>query len=243
MTQPAPELTARPIGGESTTVAVTGAPAKDLFYVRSPVTGDVRGVPQEQAAELIFRSGWEPVVEPAAERLLQRQLLREGASPWSAAGYGAARGLTGGLSEFALPQGEEPGAMALQAIREEHPYISAGAEIAGTIAPFLAPLRGVKLLTLPGLAAAGGAAVTRQLAGQTPGVARSIAARVAGMAFEGGAQGSVYNAGESAIEDTPLTTQKIVSGFLMGAAPGAILGALAAKGARKFQRVREDASL
>lgn len=225
MTQPVPELRSQPIGGETTTATVAGAPERDLFYVRSPVTGDVRGVTAEQAQQLVFRSGWEPVVEPAAERLLQRQLLREGASPWSAAGYGAIRGLTGGLSEFAMPQGEEPGAMALQAIREEHPYISAGAEIGGTFAPFLAPLRGVKLLTLPGLAEAGGAAVTRGLAGQSPGVARAIAARVGGMAFEGGAQGTAYNAGESAIEDTPLTAQKLSSGFLMGALPGAILGA------------------
>lgn len=225
MTQPAPELTSKPIGGETTTATVAGAPERDLFYVRSPVTGDTRGVTREQAAELVFRSGWEPVVEPAAERLLQRQLLREGASPWSAAAYGAARGLTGGLVEYGLPQGDDPGAMALQAIRDEHPVISTGAEIAGTAVPFLGAMRGLKLLSLPGLAESAGAGATRLLAGTSPGVARSIAARAVGMGLEGGAQGVAYNAGESAIEDTPLTAQKLASGFLMGAGPGAILGA------------------
>lgn len=224
MTQPAsPGLFAEPLGGETTPVDITGSPERDLFYVKSPVTGDTRGVTREEAVELISRSGWEPVVEPVAEKLLQKQLLRESSSPYAAALYGGMRGLSGGLIEYGLPQGNAPGALQLQAMREEHPNAAMAGEVVGTVAPFLAgPL---KLISLPGMAEQGGALATRALAGGAPGVARSIASRAIGMGLEGGVQGTAYNAGESAIEDTPLTAQKLGAGFLYGATPGAILGA------------------
>lgn len=222
MTQPA-DLYSEPIGGATTPVELTGDQARDLYYVKSPVTGDTRGVTREQAVELISRAGWEPVVEPVAQNLLQRQLLRESTSPYASALYGATRGLTGGLSEFMMPQGNEPGAMVIQALREAHPGAALGGEAFGTVAPFFAgPL---KLLSLPGMAEAGGAAATRALGGGAPGIARAIASRALGMGLEGGVQGMAYNAGESAIEDTPLTAQKLGAGFLYGATPGAILGA------------------
>lgn len=206
-------------------VPVHGAPGRDLFYVRSPVTGDVRGVPQAEAQELIFRSGWEPVVEPDAVRLLERQVSRERASPYAAAAYGAARGLSGGLSEFLLPQGQEPGALALQGIREAHPGVALGSEVAGALLPLSRAAGALRYASPVALAEAGGEALTRGVAGEAPGILRAAGARALGMGAEGGVIGSTYEAGQSSIEDTPLTAQKILGGFLAGGLPGALLGA------------------
>jgi hypothetical protein len=204
---------------------VHGAPGRDLFYVRSPVTGDVRGVSQEEASALVFQSGWEPVVEPEAVNLLERQVAREHASPVDAGLYGVARGLSGGLVETLLPQGSEPGALALQGVRDEYPGTALGGEIAGSLLPLSRAAGAARFASPVALAEAAGGAATRGIAGAAPGVARSMAARTAGTALEGGIIGSTYQTGQSAIEDTPLTAQKIAGGFLAGALPGAIIGA------------------
>jgi hypothetical protein len=210
-------LTSEPIGGPQTIVPLAGDPNKDTFFVRSPLTGDIRAVPQSEAADLVLRAGWEPVVQPAAERLLSNQLLRERASPFTALGAGAFSGLTGGLGEFVLPHGGTPGARAISAAREEYPWTELLGAAGGTIAPFAGPLKGLKLLSVPGAAQALGAGVERA-AGE------GIAAKALGFGLEGGVQGATYEAGQTAIDDTPLTAQKIAAGFLMGATPGVILG-------------------
>lgn len=200
------------------TLDVTGDPGRDVFFVRSPVTGDVRGVPLREARKLILDSNWEPVVEPSAVRLLERQVLRERASALAAATTGAYRGLSGGLSSFVQPQGDEPGAEALRAQGEEYSGSELAGEVAGTLLPFAGPLKGARLATVPGLAEAAGAGVTRALPGG------KLLTRAAGVGLEGGIIGSTYTAGETAIEDTPLTAQKLMGGFLAGALPGAIIG-------------------
>lgn len=206
-------------------VPVHGAPARDLLYVRSPVTGDVRGVTQAEAQELVFRAGWEPVVEPDAVRLLETQIMRERASPYQALLYGAARGVSGGLAEFVLPQGEDPGARALDAIREEYPGTALAGEVGGALLPLSRAFGAVRYASPVALAEAAGQGATRAAAGAAPGVGRSILARAGGTAVEGGLVGSTYEAGQSRIEDSPLTAQKIAGGFLAGALPGALIGA------------------
>lgn len=198
-------------------VPVHGDPKRDLFFVRSPVTGDVRGVSKKQADELIFNSNWEPVVEPSAVRLLEKQILRERASQVAAAATGAMKGLSGGLAEFALPHGDEPGARELEAQREQFPGTELAGEVGGLLAPFAGPLKGARLFTVPGVAEAAGQALTKALPGK-------IAARAAGVGLEGGIVGATYEAGHTAIDDSPLTAQKLVSGFLAGAVPGAVIG-------------------
>lgn len=235
-------------------VPLYGAPERGLFYVRSPVTGDVRGVSKEEASALVFQSGWEPVVEPDAVRLLERQISREQASPIDAALYGGARGLSGGLVELVLPQGEEPGALSLQGVREEYPGTALAGEIAGSLLPLSRAAGAARFASPVALAEAAGGAATRRIAGAAPGVGRSVAARAAGTALEGGVIGSTYTAGESSIEDSPLTAQKIAGGFLAGAIPGAIIGAplgavegitgsLGSRYASRSKHVRDEVSL
>lgn len=197
------------------TLEVTGEPGRDLFFVRSPVTGDVRGVSLREARKLILDSNWEPVVEPSAVRLLERQVLREKSSALAAAHTGAMRGLSGGLSELVLPHGEEPGAQALEAQREEHGGAEFAGEVAGTVLPFAAGAG--RLGTVPGLAEAAGAGVTKALPGK-------VLPRALGVGLEGGIIGTTYAAGETAIDDSPLTAQKLLGGFLAGALPGAVIG-------------------
>lgn len=206
-------------------VPVHGAPGQELFYVRSPVTGDVRGVSLPEAESLIFRSGWEPVTEPGAVRLLENQIMRQRASPASALLYGAARGVSGGLAEFMLPQGEEPGARALDAVREEYPGTALAGEVAGSLLPLSRVAGAARYASPVALAEAAGQRATTALAGSAPGLGRSILARTAGTALEGGVIGTTYEAGNTRIEDSPLTAQKLASGFFAGALPGAIIGA------------------
>lgn len=195
---------------------VTGDKGRDLFFVRSPVTGDVRGVSLSEARKLILDSNWEPVVEPSAVRLLERQVLREKASALAAGYTGAIKGLSGGLAEFALPHGDQPGAQALEAQREEYPGTEFAGEAAGVVVPFAA---GARLASVPGLAEQAGAGLTRALS-----PAGRVLSRAAGVGLEGGIVGSTYAAGETAIDDSPLTAQKLLSGFLAGALPGAVIG-------------------
>lgn len=192
---------------------------RDTWFMRSPVTGDIRGVSQKEAQRLSLESGWEPVVEPSAVRLLQRQVLGERSKALAAAATGGLRGVTGGLGEFLLPHGDEAGARALEAQGEELPSTTLLGEAAGLAAPALLSggLGGARLLTVPGLAEAAGAGVSRT-AGE------GILGRALGVGLEGGLVGSTYAAGQTAIDDSPLTSQKLMAGFLAGALPGAVIG-------------------
>lgn len=204
------------------TVPGYGSPGRDLVYVRSPITGDVRGVSAEEATTLVHRAGWEPVVEPGAVRLLERQVARETANPYEAALYGVGRGLSGGLVEGLLPQGEEPGALRMQGIREAYPGTALAGEIGGSLLPLSKVAGALRFASPVALAAGAGEAVAGL--GEGAGFLGRVAARTAGTALEGGLIGSTYEVGQSKIEDSPLTAQKIAGGFLAGALPGAAIG-------------------
>lgn len=196
---------------------------RGLIYVADPTTGKIKAVPREDARQLVFAGGWKPVDEHTGEELRTDEWLKEQSGPVEAFAYGAAKGVTGGLVDLAVPTGSDE-ARALRGIQEGSPIASGLGEVAGTVAPFVGPLKAARLATIPGLADEAGQLLTRAVAGETPGFLEQVGARAMGLGLEGGAYGVTNELAQSHVDDTPLTAEKMAFGFMAGALPGAILG-------------------
>ncbi len=196
---------------------------RGLLYVADPTTGDIKAVPREDAKTLVLARGWFPVDENTGERLRTEEWLRDESTALEGLGYGAAQGLTGGLINLAVEPGS-PEALALRGIAEGSPAATVAGEVAGTVAPFVGPLKAARLGTFPGLADEAGQILTRGIAGETPGFLRQVGARAAGLGLEGGAYGVASEVARAHIDDSPLTAEKLGFGFMAGALPGAIIG-------------------
>lgn len=192
-----------------------------LLRVKDPATGEIISMPREDARMRVFRDGWLPVDKQTGEDILSAELNREASGPVEALGYGAAKGLTGGLIDLLVPTGSHA-ARALRGVEEGSPIANVAGEVGGTLLPFTRALGAAKLATLPGLAEEAGARVTGAIAGES--ALGRIGARAAGMGLEGSAYGVTGEIRRSHIDDTPLTADKIGFGFLAGALPGALLG-------------------
>jgi hypothetical protein len=165
-----------------------------------------------------------------------------------AAGEAAARGITLGLSDLAMVKlGVDP--EGLRKRKELNPVISGAGEIAGAAAPLLltggaaAPLEGGALGigsaairgagVLPRALAATGRAVEGGLGAVLgDGVLARGTASLASGAAEGGLYGLGQAVSESALQDAPLTAERVLahmgSGALFGGAAGGVLGTTAA---------------
>lgn len=212
MTQPVPD--------EFTTAADV---PRGLLYVADPTTGKIKAVPREDAKTLVLAQGWFPVDEKTGERLRTEEWLRDESTALEGLGYGVAKGLTGGLVDLAVEPGS-PEAAALKGVEEGSPIATVAGEVAGTVAPFVGPLKAARLGTFPGLADEAGQLLTRGIAGETPGFLRQVGARSMGLGLEGGAYGVSNEIARAHVDDSPLTAEKLAYGFMAGALPGAIIG-------------------
>lgn len=200
-------------GDEPNTIRSGGH--EGLVYVHNPLNGEVEAVQPDLAAQRVYTQGWAPVSKADAERVDAQQLLKDSITPGEAIGQGLVRGVTGGLSDL-VPGATESDARLSAAIDEKHPWLTAGAEAAGFLAPF-----GVGA----GLSRAGGAVTGALRGGAELGLLGKMGTRALGMGAEGAAYGAIGAARESKLQDDPLTAQKLLSGMFGGAIIGGGLGA------------------
>lgn len=157
--------------------------------------------------------------------------------------YGAARGATLGASDVAF---RVLGANAkdLSGLRAENPYISAGAELAGTLLP--AVVAPGSLLARTPAGALSRVAMEGVQAGRATGGLRGAAAVIGASGLEGAGQTAGAYLSDVALGDRKLSAEGVAgaigSGFAFGAAGGAAAlgiekGAMAAR--RMFARVAD----
>lgn len=196
--------------------------------MRTP-EGVVVQVPDDQ--ELGARSvGYTPVAPAEAAAALTRLDRGENtlAGGATAVATGALSGATLGLSDAAIAAlGTQGTVRDVAAARAAHPYLSAGATIAGAVLPAVLS-GGESLAAAPArLVSEGGQAIAR--AGAEAGLGR-----IGGAALGGAAEGAVYGVGqgvsELALSSDPLTMERaasvLSSNALYGAAGGAAAGGL-----------------
>lgn len=147
------------------------------------------------------------VVSPKELAEIQRQ--QELDAPFTAAGLGAARGLTFGLSDvIGRAQGGKKYAEYAQGLKEVNPAASIGGEVVGSVAGAL----------VPGGAGARLAQGAKALTGARLG--EGIAASVAAQALEGGA----YGIGQTISEQALGSPESVAESLLANVGMGAILG-------------------
>lgn len=178
------------------------------------------------------------------------------------AAEGAARGATLGLSDVAATGllGDEY-RQGAQERAGENKKIALGSEIAGAIAPALlsgggsAGAQGAGLaaraarLAPSALVSSGGRAIERGVAriiGEAaPSMLGRMAQRAAAVGASGAVEGGLYGAGnalsQAALNDTPITAEKVLGGFghgaLFGGGVGAGLGAAGGLASSAFERI------
>lgn len=146
---------------------------------------------------------------------------------------GGARGLSMGLSDVALTKSGLVEPETLRALRKYNPMASTVGELTGAVAPLVASggsSGAASLLskagTLPRLVAGAGAK-TAAGAAATLGagtIARRAGAAAAGAAVEGGLWGAGQALTEAALEEQPLTVDKIITHMGYGALVGGAFG-------------------
>jgi hypothetical protein len=199
-------------GDDETTIRSGGHGGK--VYVHNPLDGEVKELDPDEASTLVYNRGWAPVSKADATRIDAHQILKKSIDPIESIGLGLERGVSGGLSDL-VPVSPDL-QRARGAVDEEFPWLTGGSEAAGFLAPF-----GVGA----GLGAVGQGVTTALRGGEELGVLGSAATRAAGMGVEGAAYGGIGEARESAIQDDPLTAQKLLSGMFGGAIIAGGLGA------------------
>lgn len=187
--------------------------------------------------------GWEIASAQQVQAFRDAQKYESAGAQARTAGEAAVRGLTLGLSDGALVElGVDP--EGLRKRKELNPIIAGGSEIAGAVAPLLltgggsgvagAAATGVRAAGIvPRGVAAAGRAVE---AGVQAGLGTGIAARGAALGAAGAVEGGLYGLGqavsEAALQDAPLTGERIAAhmgtGALLGGVTGGVLGSTAA---------------
>jgi hypothetical protein len=187
--------------------------------------------------------GWEIATEAQVQRFRDAQRYESGAAQVRTAGEAAARGLTLGLSDAAMVElGVD--AEGLRKRKELNPLIAGAGEVAGAVAPLLltgggsgaASIAGSAVRTagvLPRAVAGAGRAVEAGLRGA---LGSGVLARGAALGAAGAVEGGIYGLGqavsEAALQDTPLTGERIAAhmgtGALLGGAVGGVLGSTTA---------------
>jgi hypothetical protein len=172
-------------------------------------------VPAEKAAEAL-RQGYR--LESARETQLREAAER----PGTAFAAGAGRGATFGLSDLALTGTGLVKPETLETLKEANPNASVAGEVVGTAASLLVPGGGaVGAVGKVGSLAERG--VARALG---EGLASRLASKAVGGAVEGGFYGMSSALSESALGDSELSAEKLLSGAGIGAVLGGGLGVL-----------------
>lgn len=224
---------------------------------------DSSGQALSLAAEDLPRALSEGYQYEPVEAQQQRALKAEyGDSPIRAGLEGAARGLTLGLSDYAL-QGLGADKEGLAARKELNPIASTIGEFGGAAIPALltggesAAVQGatkaglatrIAELTPAGLASKAGTAVTEALGGElgteaTKTLAGKIAKSVIPMAAGSAVEGAIYSSGnvisESALGDPDQVAEHAIAQIGMGAALGGGLGAIVGAAASAFPKLKK----
>ncbi len=193
--------------------------------------------------------GWELATTQQVQAFRDAQRYESASAQARTAGEAAARGLTLGLSDAALVElGVDPEGLLKR--KELNPMIAGAGEIAGAVAPLVmtgggsgvlgAAAKGVRTL---GAIPRGVAALGRGVeAGAQAVLGQGILARGASLGAAGAVEGGLYGLGqavsEAAIQDAPLTAERIAAhmgtGALIGGVAGGTLGSVAASVEQKL---------
>jgi hypothetical protein len=207
-TPPAPAVAQAPVR-----VAVRN----ENVYLTSPVTGEVREVEPNEAAQLL-QSGWVPNTETGAEQVRSAQIPGEVAAQQSdlgKLGYGVARGVGTPLIDLALPQGSRVS----EVLMEDSPWLVGGGEAAGMVGSALLGVGPAAMLEQ-------GAAKVAAGLGAGNGLVRTAFGRSAQGALEGGVYGTMGAISEAHSQNVPLTAQRLGSEILPGLVFGGVAGGL-----------------
>lgn len=169
----------------------------------------------------MLRRGWQPTELGMARALRSEQIPREAAAAapdLGKFGYGVARGALTPLIDLALPEGNR----VHELLSEDSPWLVGGGEVAGMVGGLLVggPVRAID---------AGAQAAARGLgAGST--ALRTVFARAAQGALEGGTYGAMNSVAQAHADNAPLTAQRfgaeVVPGLLFGGVLGGGFGAV-----------------
>lgn len=232
-------------------------PKTEMFPVVSPDTGEIEMVPGDAATRRL-QSGWQL---PSQEADISRHYAatreqKYGDSPLLAGILGGARGLSLGTSDALIRAlgGDEAGEV-LSGVREQHPGVSLGTELAGAVIPAIATggsgaLGAAARVTPAGLATRAGLVTEEALLAGTAGSrAAKVAASAGGEAVAGGLFGGGVGLTEAALSEDPITVENLLGevgmGAILGAGVGAATGAATA-GLREgllARRARREAAL
>ena len=189
--------------------------------------GTLYTVPPENAREAL-ETGYTYAPEEVVQEAKLKKEIEE--TPWTTAGYGLARSLTFGLSDFIRPGASK---QELRLRREMQPLITAGAEIGGLISPM-----GITGLAARGMAK-GSANVISGISGamaRTKGLktagsvlnSRVVRGTVGGAA-EGGIVGTMYGVSGQLLdnpENYDLFADHMYAGAKFGAVGGGVISVI-----------------
>lgn len=171
----------------------------------------------------------------------EQRLSKEFGNPVTAAALGAARGVSLGLSDFAL-QGAGVSADTLRNIEEQSPFASGGGEAVGVIAPLAVP--GVGEVLLPAGALMKGAGLVGKAASKK--VASKVAKKIISTTITGAVEGAGFGAGnltsDVALGNQKLSAESLIANIGPGAAFGGGLGGLIGTGAAVAPKVMKVAA-
>jgi hypothetical protein len=202
-------------GTPAVTAAIPVAARAGNVYLTSPITGEVREVDPQAAAEMI-QAGWVPPGETSAEAVRAEQIPREVAAQQSGLGkfgYGVARGVMTPLVDLALPQGSR----VHEVLSDDSPWLVGGGEAAGMLGSVL-------LGAGPAAALEQGSAKVAAGLGAGNGIVRTAFGRAAQGGLEGAAYGVMGAVSEAHQQNVPLTAQRLGSEVLPGLLFGSVLG-------------------
>ncbi len=208
------------------------------------------------------KGGYQPLTDAEINEARIHEERSTGGQMALTAVEGAARGATLGLSDVAATGllGDEY-RQGAQERAGENKKIALGSEIAGAIAPALLSGGGSAGAQGAGLAAraarfapsalvsSGGRAIERGVAriigDAAPSMLGRMAQRAAAVGASGAVEGGLYGAGnalsQAALNDTPITAEKVLGGFghgtLFGGGVGAGLGAAGGLASSAFERI------
>lgn len=200
-------------------------------------------VSPEQVTDLLSR-GWK--VEGAGKMLRREEAQQYETLPAAglAAAEGLGRGLTLGLSDVAAVElGGEGYRRAAEGRQRHNPHLAGAAELTGAVAPFLLPGGALtRALGAPTRAASEAGMLAERgiakgltaLGAEEGGLLVKGASMAGGGALEGTLWGTGSTIGQSYLEDSELTAEKLVSGMthgaLWGAGAGGMLGVASGAG-------------
>lgn len=214
------------MSGPAPATAIEGGTG--LYVIRNPQTGALEAHPEADAAELLTARGYQPVSHEEALPFFQQRASEETAGTVAPLALGAERGILGGIPEMLLNPNEAEGAQAIRGLgytERGAPGLTTAGEVAGTLLPFTGAFKGARLATAPGILSEAGELVTAAARRGTPGVARSILGRVAGVGVESAGYMALDEARRAHLENRPANYTRLLGSYGLGAMlPALILG-------------------